>query len=188
MTGKSSLLQSLFRLRPTTIGGPGRGPEVDGGPPRFFQGTDRTARVALDNIENLPDGRGGPQGRIRRRAGPAGHAWPAAAGMSLSPHVPRHPAGTAGNHSPHPHGGPGSAGFQADGAQAPPPAGGLPGYFQAPALEMADLDGWIETFLEEDIGAFLRVKQYSPRQVPADGLDAERHRPSRRPLTPSTAR
>jgi hypothetical protein len=128
-------------------------------PAEFFKG--QTApRVALDNLENLPD-----PGDVLQK------------GFAAAPDLRVVVAGSSGMNLSAAHQAilpewretilltplcsQDLADFKRSELKHRLQQGGLPGFFLAPALEAGDLDGWIEAFLEEDIGAFLRVKQYS---------------------------
>lgn len=157
-TGKSSLLQSLPDCAYY---------DCDQGevlkwledPRGFFKG--QTApRVALDNLENLPDAADALKEGFAAVPGLRVIAT-GAAGMSLSPLYQGMLPELRETVLLVPMAAQDLQDFKQTELKHRLQQGGLPGFFLAPALETADLDAWIETFLEEDIGAFLRVKQYS---------------------------
>ncbi len=157
-TGKSSLLQSLpdctyYDCNLAEVG------EWIKDPQGFFKG--QTApRIALDNLEGLPEAdealreafTAAPDLKIIVAGSP---------GMNLSARhqgiLPKHRETitltpmTAQDLED----------FKQEELKHRLQQGGLPAFFQAPSLEPVDLDAWVEAFLEEDIGGFLRVKQFS---------------------------
>lgn len=128
-------------------------------PRGFFKG--QTApRVALDNVENLPDA--GQALREGCSAVPGIKVIMAGSpGLELSPDFQAILPQERESLLLTPMTAQDAEDFKTTELKHRLQQGGLPGHFQAPSLEPADLESWIEAFLEEDIGPFLRVKQYS---------------------------